>query len=112
MYDAHGSGLHPPLEALSPLYDVSPTMAFIATQRRSSLPVGGRFPIDEITRAHILAEGRSWGIPDRVARQLITATLDTLAEGMKVADRDYPGLPTATRRLVDRQFVRLAQTAW
>lgn len=96
---------------LSPLYDVSPTMAFIATQRRSSLPVGGTFQIDEITRAHILAEGRSWGIPDQVARQLITETLDRLAEGMKVADRDYPGLSTATRRLVDRQFVRLAGTA-
>jgi serine/threonine-protein kinase HipA len=97
---------------LAPLYDVSPTMAFIPTQRRSSLPVGGKFPIDEITRAHILAEGRSWGIPDPVARRLITATLDSLAEGMRVADRDYPGLSTATHRLVDRQFARLMRSAW
>jgi serine/threonine-protein kinase HipA len=97
---------------LSPLYDVSPTMAFIPTQRRSSLPVGGKFPIDEITRAHVLAEGRSWGIPEPVARRMISSTLDNLADGMKIADRDYPGLPAATRKLVDRQVTRLVRSAW
>lgn len=95
---------------LSPLYDVSPTMAFISTQRRSSLPVGGKFPIDEITRAHILAEGRSWGMPDRVARNLITSTLDRLAEGMKAADLEYPALPATIRRVINRQFVRLLRS--
>ncbi len=97
---------------LSPLYDVSPTMAFIPTQRRSSLPVGGKFPIDEITRAHVVAEARSWGIPEPVARRIISSTLDNLADGMKIADRDYPGLSEATRRLVDGQFTRLVRSAW
>lgn len=97
---------------LSPLYDVSPTMAFIPTQRRSSLPVGGRFPIDEITRAHLLAEGRSWGIPEPLARRLISSTIDSLVAGMQAADRDYPEMAATTRRLINRQFVRLARSAW
>jgi len=97
---------------LSPLYDVSPTMAFIPTQRRSSLPVGGRFPIDEITRALLLAEGRSWGIPEPLARRLISSTLDSLVAGMQTADRDYPEMAATTRRLINRQFVRLARSAW
>lgn len=97
---------------LSPLYDVSPTTAFIPTQRRASLPVGGKFPIDEITRAHLLAEGRSWGMPESVARTVITTTLDALETGMNIADVDYPELPAETRRLVNRQFVRLVGSSW
>ena len=60
---------------LSPLYDVAPTAWFLPGQTQAALPVGGKWRITEITRGHLLAEARAWGMPEPVARDVIANTL-------------------------------------
>ncbi len=104
----HGNGTI----TLSPLYDVSPTMAFPAGQRRASMPVAGKFRIDEITRGHLLAEARTWGVPETVARATIAKAMDDLGFGMQSTERQYPNLPPAIRSCFRVHFERLAKSSW
>ncbi len=115
--DAHAknvSVMHtgPRTVSLSPLYDVAPTVWFLPVQSRVALPVGGKWRIDEIERRHLLAEAMGWGIPERDARRIITATLDVVAGGLDDADRRYPDAPVAMRTAVEVQIARLAASAW
>lgn len=96
--------------SLSPLYDIAPTRFFLPTQPRAALPVGGKWLIDEMTRGHLLGEARSWGIPEAVARDEITRTLDAVRSGMSDADSRYPALPRELRRFVARHVERLSET--
>ncbi len=98
--------------SLSPLYDVATTQFFVPAQRRVPLPIGGKWRIDEVTRGHLLAEARSWGIPERVARDAISRTLDQLRSGMSDADARYPSLSPELRSLVERHFEHLVASAF
>lgn len=93
--------------SLSPLYDVVPTLWFLPTLRRAALSVGEKWVIDEITRRHLLAEARVWGIPEAPARATITRALDALRVGMAEADDRYPGLPSDLREAVEQNVKRL-----
>ncbi len=111
--DAHAKNLSivhsgPGTIALSPLYDIAPTLFFLPTQRRAAMPIGQKWRIDEITRGHLLAEARSWRIPDTVARTTIDGALERLESGMRHADAAYPHLPDGLRELVRDHFERLA----
>jgi serine/threonine-protein kinase HipA len=115
--DAHAKNLSvmhtgPRTVSLSPLYDVAPTAWFLPVQSRAALPVAGKWRIAEIERAHLLAEARSWGIPDAEARRTITATLDAVAAGLGEADRRYPDVPDAMCAAVADQVARLVASAW
>jgi HipA N-terminal domain len=96
--------------SLSPLYDVAPTQFFLPAQRRTALPVNGKWRIDEMTRAHLLGEARSWGIPGPVARDTIIRTLDAVQSGMSAADARYPTLPPDLRTFVGRHVERLSES--
>ncbi len=104
----HGNGV----VTLSPLYDVSPTMAFLVSQDRAALPVAGKFRLEEITRHHLLVEARSWGIPEAVARGVVTTTLERLRIGMSAAQGTYKDLPAAIHSRLEIQFNRLAKSDW
>ncbi len=98
--------------ALSPLYDVAPTAWFLPAQSQVALAVGGKWRIGEITRGHLLAEARSWDMPDREARRVTMQTLDALVGGLAEADRRYPTTPPDMRAAVEAQLTRLAGSAW
>ena len=72
------------------------------------MPVGGKWRIDEITRRHLIAEARSWGIPEEIARTTIAGVLERLEVGMTSADIAIPDLPNGLRAVVRAQFERLA----
>lgn len=94
---------------LTPMYDVAPTLAFIA-QRHFGLSVAGKFVVTEITREHLVREARAWGVPERIARASIERTLDALqATGVDAADRAYPGLRADVRVVALEQIERLAR---
>ena len=114
--DAHAKNISvvrasPRTLSLAPLYDVAPTLFFLPTQRQAALPVGGKWRIDEITRAHLISEARSWGIPDIVARATIDDTVERLQAGMANADAAVPDLPDGLRAVIRTQFERLAVSA-
>ena len=104
----HGNGA----VTLSPLYDVSPTMAFLASQDRAALPVAGKFRLEEIARRHLLAEARTWGVPEAVAREVIATTLERLRIGMSAAEGTYADLPVAIHSRLEIHFERLAKSDW
>jgi serine/threonine-protein kinase HipA len=115
--DAHAknvSVLHvgPRTITLAPLYDVAPTAWFLPAQGQAALPVGGKWRITEITRHHLLAEARAWGMPDTVARSVIDTTVEALIAGLVDADRRFPTAPEPMRRAVDTQLRRLGASAW
>ncbi len=75
-----GSGL----VALSPMYDVVPTGAFVPGQRFVSLPVGGRFRIMEIGHEQVLAEAAGWGVPARAARRVVEEAVEALRRAVRL----------------------------
>jgi len=85
---------------LSPLYDVVSTIAFLPEQRHAALAVDGKFRLDEITRAHVHGEARSWGIPEREARTTIDGAIERLQAGMAAADELYPELARPVRATI------------
>ena len=93
---------------LSPLYDVSPTIAFLPEQHTASLRIDGKARMDGITRTHLAREAVAWGMPEPIARRTTDVTLERLRAGMDAADARYPGLPTPIREHVRRSFDRLA----
>ena len=72
------------------------------------MPVGGKWRIDEIGRSHLMAEARSWGVPEGVARTTIEGTFERLEAGMTSADAAIPDLPDGLRAHVRAHFERLA----
>jgi len=93
---------------LSPLYDVSPTMAFLPEQHTVALRIDGKARMDGITRGHLVREAVGWGVPAVLAQQTVEDRLERLRAGMDAADSCYPDLPASVRAQVERQFGRLA----
>jgi serine/threonine-protein kinase HipA len=97
--------------ALSPLYDVSPTRVFLAGQRHAALAIGGKQRFDEITRSSLLAEARSWRMPEPAARVAIDDTLDKLSSGLEQAKRRFPATPSKVLAEIERSYRRLRDSA-
>ena len=115
--DAHAKNISvmrtgPRTITLAPLYDVAPTAWFLPAQDQAALPVGGKWRIAEITRGHLLAESRAWGMPEPIARAVISDTLEALASGIADADRRHPTTPEGMRVAVEGQLRRLSQSDW
>lgn len=98
------------LITLSPMYDVVPTLTFIARQRLVSLPVGGRYRLADIGAEQVVAEARGWGIPQRVAWTTVDATVDAIKAGIPAADENVPSIPDRVRAVVIAQVEHLAST--
>jgi serine/threonine-protein kinase HipA len=72
--------------ALSPLYDVAPAIEFAPTTRLA-LRVGGLEQLDDVTRAHLQLEARSWGGMDRAhADSAVDTTLESLLDAFGIMD--------------------------
>ena len=72
-----------------------------------ALPIGGTWRIREMERSHLLAEARSWGVPEAHARTVIETALDAVHAGMTHADERYPLVPDGIRAAVAAQVERL-----
>lgn len=113
--DAHGKNLGVlhlgrDLVSLTPMYDVVPTLAFLPRQTHAALPVGGRYRLTEIGVPQVVLEARDWGIPERLARSTISATIASMRTGFVTADAVYPALPARIREATITQFERFAGT--
>lgn len=93
---------------LSPLYDISPTMAFLPEQHTVALRIDGKARMNGITRSHLVREALGWGIPLALAQRTVEETLERLRAGLDVADSCYPDLPTGVRSQLAHHFDRLA----
>lgn len=97
--------------SLSPMYDVVPAAWFVPSQHRVALPVGAKWRIVEIERRHVIDEAVSWGMPEREASDIVSATLDAIADGVPDADARHPSAPAAMRAAVLDQVRRLTASA-
>lgn len=93
--------------SVAPFYDAAPTLYFLPTTRRAAMPVAGKWRIDEITAGHLVAEARSWGMPEAAAERVIARTLERFMDGMQDASERYPGMPSGARAVVEEQVARL-----
>lgn len=103
--DAHGKNislLHEPLGTtrLAPLYDVVPTVLWPALRSELAMTIGDANDVRAVTRADLIVEATSWGLP--VARA--NAVIDELCERARVAldDVDHEALAEYARAAVDR----------
>jgi serine/threonine-protein kinase HipA len=100
--DLHGKNLSILYSAagaarLAPAYDVMTTTAFLPTQRHAGLTVDGKFNLSEIGTDHLVAEARSWGMPERTASDEIGRVLGLIPEAMASATERFPDAPASVR---------------
>ncbi len=84
---------------LSPVYDVAPTTAFVPAQQRLGLSVGGAFRLGDIGGDHLVREAKMWGLPERIARDIVATTVETLHAGLVEADARVPDVSQPTRAI-------------
>ncbi len=94
---------------LAPLYDVAPTIAFLPRQTTLGLSIGGKFKLTEIGSEHLVAEAKSWGIPEREASESIGAVAAAMGEAIAEADDLYPTMPTKARELAIAGIFQIQQ---
>lgn len=95
--------------ALSPAYDIAMHLHRDRDNRRSALDINGKFLMNDITIADVIAEGATWGIPERRARNVVTTTAEDLAEAIDAIDRnDHPGVSTDAWGIVEARTHKAA----
>lgn len=72
----------------APLYDVAPVF-FLGAYRNAGHAVDGQIDLRHISRAHLVAEGVRWGIPEREAERIV----DELAVATTTAIADVEPSP-------------------
>ena len=89
---------------LSPAYDISMHLHHRRDNRRFALDVNGKFLVDEVTIDDVVAEGRSWGLPERRAIRVVNRTLSQVAEAFSAIDRSaHPGVSAEAWDLVEKR---------
>jgi serine/threonine-protein kinase HipA len=63
---------------LAPLYNLVSTMVYDDLSRVSALRVGGAAHVDEIGAEACIAEARSWGMPERLARERLRTSITSI----------------------------------
>ncbi len=94
---------------LAPLYDVAPTIAFLPRQTTLGLSIGGKFKLTEIGSEHLVAEAKSWGIPERDASESIGAVAAAMSSAVEEANDLYPTMPTKARELAIAGIFQIQQ---
>jgi serine/threonine-protein kinase HipA len=94
---------------LAPVYDLSPTTAFIPRQTTLGMPIGGKFKLPDIGTEHLVREASGWGIPERRSRQVVADTIESLRAGIAAADERWPNTPTAAREVAVAGVFAVAQ---
>lgn len=91
---------------LSAAYDISMHLHHRRDNRRFALDVNGKFLVDEVTIDDVVAEGRSWGLPERRAIRVVNRTLSQLAEAFSAIDRSaHPGVSAEAWDLVEKRIL-------
>ena len=96
----------PCVPALAPMYDVVPVDQVEPSAHLLSMRINGKVEAADITRADLVAEAASWGLPESVAVETIEVALANLADGIERAGRQYPD---AAERYAPRVLARLAR---
>jgi serine/threonine-protein kinase HipA len=74
---------------LAPLYDAAPIALTYEGRKSMAMTIGGESVAAELTRNHLVAEGRSWGLREGTARALVDQTLERIAVAVsEVASND------------------------
>jgi serine/threonine-protein kinase HipA len=94
---------------LAPLYDVSPTIAFLPRQTTLGLSIGGKFKLTEIGSEHLAAEAMSWGVPERDATEAIAAVAAAMSSAVAEANDIYPSMPESARELAIAGIFQIQQ---
>ncbi|EWT03339.1 phosphatidylinositol kinase [Intrasporangium oryzae NRRL B-24470] len=78
---------------LAPAYDTSMHLHHPTSQRRFGFDIDGESDLDRIDTRALVAEGRSWRLPERRATELVTSTLEGLGRALDEVDRAaHPGV--------------------
>ncbi|MEC4184782.1 HipA domain-containing protein [Adlercreutzia sp. R21] len=75
---------------LAPLYDVVPALEVTPNVLFMGLRIDGRIRIDRIERENVEAEARSWGLPARVANEVLGKAMGDIRRGIAIASELYP----------------------
>ncbi len=75
---------------LAPLYDVVPALEITPNVPYMGMRVDGRIRIDRVKRENIEAEAQSWGLPARMAGEVLDEAADSLRGGIAAASKVYP----------------------
>ena len=94
---------------LAPLYDVAPTLAFVQRQTTLGMSIGGKFKLTEIGSEHLVAEARSWGVPERDAIETIGAVAAAMSDAVAAANDVYPSMPARARDLAIAGIFQIQQ---
>lgn len=92
--------------ALAPAYDVAPTSLFVSG-KSVGLWVDGQSQLSFITKGHLVRELTGWGLPARIADQLVTETLTRLIDAVPAAQDAVPSADATVVEKVGARLLRL-----
>lgn len=98
----HGTGTL----SLAPVYDAAPTVQFAGT-RDLALWVGGQAMLAVVTRGHIVRELASWGMETDEAADVVTSTLERMADALHKAAQLTPEVPRSVVTACEARVERL-----
>lgn len=95
---------------LSPAYDIAMHLHHERDNRRFALDVNGKWQVELVTIADLIAEGVAWGLPATRARRAVIETQERLAQEVQVLDRAaHPGVPERAWDVFEQRLSRARQ---
>ena len=87
---------------LAPAYDIAMHLHHRPDDRRNALDINGTYLIDGLTVDDVVAEGRSWGLPEARARRVVADTVEATRAALAAIDRSaHPHVSDAAWAVVD-----------
>lgn len=87
---------------LSPAYDIAMHLHHPRVDRRVALDINGTFLVQDITIEDLVAEGRTWGLPERRAASVVNGAARDLADALAAINRDaHPGVSEEAWEVVE-----------
>jgi serine/threonine-protein kinase HipA len=86
--DCHGKNialLHDPVDTvrLAPIYDTVPTIMWSRLRTESAMALDGRYSLADCDRSDLIAEARTWPLPEATAREIVNNTLEQLSDALR-----------------------------
>jgi len=96
--------------ALTPAYDVAMHLHHPRHERRIALDLNGVCQVDALTVEDVIAEGTTWGLPERRARRVVTQTVAAVAVALATIERsEHPGVTAAAWDVVNSRTSAASQ---
>jgi serine/threonine-protein kinase HipA len=110
--DAHAKNLsllHPRPDSvrLAPFYDLLATRLYSDADDRLAMRVADVQRIDRVTRDHLIAEIRTWGVTGADAETRVSGVLQRIPEAIEKASAEVPNVPSALPMLLTERLARL-----